>query len=80
MLRIKGMVQVAGDTFRIERVNHFTYVAVRIRDDRRVGAFQTSPLQITQNHAELALMQDIARAAVRAGKTSWARRIRISQR
>jgi hypothetical protein len=77
MLRIKGMVQVGGDTFRIERINRFAYTAIRIRDEKRVGTFQTDPLAIVQSSVEPTLMEEIARAAMRGGKTSWARRFRL---
>jgi hypothetical protein len=70
------MVEVGGTTFRIERVEDFVYEVFRIGDDASVGAFRTEPLlAIVRTDIEPAFMSAIARAAVRAGKTSWARRL-----
>lgn len=76
MQRIKGMVQVGGETFRIERVHDFLYEVVRIHDDRRVGTFQTNPvIAVVSCKIDPMSLQQIARAAVQGGKTSWARRL-----
>jgi hypothetical protein len=73
---IKGMVQVAGSTYRIERVRPSQYTVYRIKDDVAVGGFTSFPrLEVTSNHIELAAMREIARAAVQAGKTSWVNRL-----
>jgi hypothetical protein len=76
MQRIKGMVEVGGTTFRIERVEDSVYEVIRIRDDLNVGTFRTSPIVcVVRTHLEPALMQSIARAAIQGGKVSWSRRL-----
>jgi hypothetical protein len=76
MQRIKGMVEVEGTTFRIERVEDSVYEVIRLRDDVNVGAFPTSPIvSVVRSHLEPALTQTIARAAIRGGKVSWSRRL-----
>ena len=42
-MHVKGMVQVAGVTYRIVRVERGMYDVVRILDDQRVGQFRTIP-------------------------------------
>jgi hypothetical protein len=74
MQRIRGMVEVGGMTFRIEWVEESVYEVIRIQDDVNVGAFRTAPiLCVVRTQLEPALMQAIARAAVRGGKVSWVR-------
>ena len=76
MYGIKGMVQVGGHTFRIERVDRFLYEVVRISDDRRVGSFCTSPLlSVVTSDEDPAVVQEVARAAIQNAKTSWAKRL-----
>jgi hypothetical protein len=76
MQRIKGMVEVGGTTFRIERVEESVYEVIRIRDDVNVGAFRTAPIVcVVRTQLEPALIQSIARAAIQSGKVSWARRL-----
>ena len=76
MQRIKGMVKVNGTTFRIERIALCIYDVIRIRDDVNIGAFQTHPVvSIVRTTLDPAIMRSIARAAVRAGKVSWTRRL-----
>ena len=78
---VKGMVQVGGTTYRIERLNSGAYHVVRIADDTRVGTFQSVPrLLVTSTHIEPALMHEIAQSAVRAGKTSWVGRLDIPEK
>jgi hypothetical protein len=76
-MHVKGMVQVAGVTYRIVRVERGMYDVVRILDDQRVGQFRTIPrVEVT---AELGAgdetMAEIAKAAVKWGKTSWVGRL-----
>jgi hypothetical protein len=69
---VKGMVQVAGTTYRIVRLGSKRYEVVRIRDDLPVGIFQSSPrLEIDASSIDPALMREIARVAIQKGKTSW---------
>ena len=76
MQRIKGMVEVNGTTFRIERVAACIYDVIRIRDDMNIGAFQTHPVvSVVRTTLDPAIMQSIARAAVQGGKVSWTRRL-----
>jgi hypothetical protein len=71
-MHIKGMVQVAGTTYRIVRRERGHYDVVRILDDERVGSFRSIPhLQVTGCTIDAEEMRDIARAAVQGGKTSW---------
>ena len=42
-MHIKGMVQVAGTTYRIVRRERGHYDVVRILDDERVGSFRSIP-------------------------------------
>jgi hypothetical protein len=75
MQYVKGMVQVAGTTFRIERVGTGRYDVIRIVDDTRVGTFQTAPVKVLAHHVDYELMREIALAAVHEGKTSWVHRL-----
>jgi hypothetical protein len=78
MQAVKGMVQVAGNTYRIIRVARGLYEVVRILDDTHIGSFRSTPkLEITTNGDE-ALMRDIARAAIKWGKTSWVGRLNFA--
>jgi hypothetical protein len=75
MQSVKGMVQVAGTTFRIVRVGPGLYEVIRIADDARVGTFQTSPFKVLTHDIEHELMREIALAAVHEAKTSWVHRL-----
>lgn len=75
MQSVKGMVQVAGTTFRIERVGPGLYDAIRIVDDVRVGTFQTAPVKVLTHDVDYELMREIALAAVHEAKTSWVHRL-----
>ncbi|MEI9941354.1 MAG: hypothetical protein WDO69_29395 [Pseudomonadota bacterium] len=69
---IKGMVQVAGSTYRIVRVQRGQYSVIRILDDRRVGDFTASPAATTAVEGiEPALLREIMRVAIQGAKTSW---------
>ena len=72
---VKGMVQVAGTTFRIERAGPSRYDVIRINDDVRVGSFQTAPVKVLVHHVDYELMRSIALAAVHEGKISWVHRL-----
>ena len=75
MQSVKGMVQVAGTTFRIVRIGPGLYEAFRIVDDTRVGMFQTAPLKVLVHEIDSELMHEIALAAVHEAKTSWVHRL-----
>lgn len=72
---VKGMVQVAGRTYRIVRLTPGHYNVVRILDDRRVGAFSRPTNEVLADGIEPILMREIVREAVQGGKTSWVGRL-----
>lgn len=73
---VKGMVQVAGSTYRVVRVAAGRYEVFRLLDDQQVGTFSSIPrLEVTSSQIELAEMTAIARAAVHNAKTSWVGRL-----
>ena len=73
---VKGMVQVAGTTYRIVRVKRGTYNAVRVLDDTVVGQFTSSPqIEVRPDGIDAELMLEIARFAIHGAKTSWVGRI-----
>jgi hypothetical protein len=75
---VKGMVQVAGKTYRVVRLGQGSYEVVRILDDTRVGTFRsTPPVEITAQGIDAALMVEIARAAIQGAKTSWVGRLSV---
>jgi hypothetical protein len=76
---VKGMVQVAGTTYRVVRVAQGSYEVVRILDDTRVGSFRSTPrVEIVAQSIDAALMLEIARAAIQGAKTSWVGRLTIA--
>ena len=75
MQAVKGMVQVAGITFRIARIGPAMYEAVRILDDARVGTFQNAPLKVLTHDVEYELMREVALSAVHGAKVSWVGRL-----
>jgi hypothetical protein len=76
---VKGMVQVAGTTYRVVRVAQGAYEVVRILDDARVGTFRsTPPVEIVAQGIEPTLMLEIARAAIQGAKTSWVGRLSVA--
>jgi hypothetical protein len=75
---VKGMVQVNGVTYRIARVRAGQYEIVRLRDDVRVGEFALGAGTDSLDGAAPELIREIARAALRGGRTSWLPRRRIS--
>ncbi|MES1187480.1 MAG: hypothetical protein ABUL60_26920 [Myxococcales bacterium] len=67
----RGMLQVRGVTYRIERTEPHCYCVVRLLDDTEVGTFRTLPqLRISSARIELTLLRDIVRAALRSARTS----------
>ena len=75
---VKGMVQVAGTTYRIVRVQRGQYQVVRLLDDVGVGAFWNGPgVQVTTEGIEPALMREIVRVAIQGAKTSWVGRLAL---
>lgn len=79
MSTVKGMVLVAGTTYRITRVTPGVYDVTRILDDEHVGRFQAGPpLEVIEVHSiQENLLREIGRAAVQAAKTSWMGRITL---
>jgi hypothetical protein len=75
-MHVKGMVQVAGVTYRLVRIERGMYDVIRILDDQRVGQFRTIPrVEVTAASAPDETMAEIAKAAVKWGKTSWVGRL-----
>jgi hypothetical protein len=75
-MQVKGMVQVSGVTYRIVRIERGTYDVVRILDDERVGQFRTIPrVEVTAATGPAETMAEVAKAAVKWGKTSWVGRL-----
>jgi len=71
--KVKGMVQLAGVTYRIVRVERGSYSVVRICDDVDVGGFHLAPaLGIEPRGIEPALLREVARLAIHTAKTSYA--------
>ncbi|HEY0467200.1 MAG TPA: hypothetical protein VGC79_23530 [Polyangiaceae bacterium] len=69
---IKGMVQVAGSTYRIVRVQCGHYSVSRILDDRHVGGFTSGPAgAVAAEGIEPELLREIMRTAIQNAKTSW---------
>ncbi|HEX2876398.1 MAG TPA: hypothetical protein VHP33_34330 [Polyangiaceae bacterium] len=67
----RGMLQVKGVTYRIERTEPHCYTVVRLLDDAEVGTFRTIPtLRLGSAKIELSLLRDIVRAALRSARTS----------
>ncbi|MEI9936514.1 MAG: hypothetical protein WDO69_04745 [Pseudomonadota bacterium] len=70
--KVKGMVQLAGVTYRIVRVAPGSYSVVRISDDVDVGRFHLAPaLGIEAHGVEPALLREVARLAIHTAKTSY---------
>jgi hypothetical protein len=69
------MVQVSGATYRVVRMAQGQYDVIRILDDSRVGSFKTIPrLESVADGVDDSLMAQIARAAVRGARATWAAR------
>jgi hypothetical protein len=67
----RGMLQVGGVTYRIERTAPHCYCVVRLLDDLEVGTFRTLPaLRIDPLHVDSSTLRDVVRAAMRSARTS----------
>jgi hypothetical protein len=72
MANKRGMIQVAGTTYRIQPAFEYHEV-IRISDDRKVGAFQHRPaLRVLEAEIAAADLLHVARAALRSGRLPWA--------
>ena len=71
-MRITGMFQLLGTTYRVSRVNSGRYLVVRIHDEVVAGSFSCGKsLEVVPMAVDLKLMRQLAGAAVYGGKTSW---------
>jgi hypothetical protein len=78
-MRVKGMVQVLGSTYRVVRVGFGIYDVVRLLDDAQVGRFRTVPQPIVESTVlDPDLMGEVMRAAIQGAKTSWVGRLSIA--
>lgn len=69
---VKGMVAVAGRTYRIVRIGSGLYAVFRILDDLRVGTFRSQPaFEIWPEQIDAPSLMAVARQAIHSGKTSW---------
>ena len=69
---VKGMIQVAGTTYRIVRLDRGQYGVVRVLDDRVVGGFTSRPrVEVRPEGIDAPLLREIARVAIQGAKTSW---------
>jgi len=67
----RGMVQIGGITYRIERLQPHHYAVVRLVDDVAMGTFLTLPsLRLSPQGCEVGLFAQVARAALRFARTS----------
>jgi hypothetical protein len=73
MKTVRGMVYVAGFTYRIVRVQARQYEVVRILDDAHAGSFRLDPrLELTDGTLGKAELREVALAAIREAKTDIA--------
>ncbi len=75
---VKGMVQVAGTTFRIVRISRAHYEVVRILDDTRMGSFWSEPNIAVSQGPNGDLLREVARCAIQGGKTTWVGRLALT--
>ena len=69
---VKGMVQFAGATYRIVKVERGKYDVIRILDEVRIGTFETVPrLRVHPEGVAEKLLQDISLTALKQAKISW---------
>jgi hypothetical protein len=72
----KPLVRIGNVTYRVGRLRYGQYEVVRILDDVRLGTFDCYPtLTVTSATIHPAFILNIARAAARAARPSWIRRI-----
>jgi len=71
-MTVKGMVQVAGRTYRIIRLMPRLYEAVRILDETSIGYFRCGPeLELIPVACHETMLRLVALEAIRKAKTSW---------
>ncbi len=75
---VKGMVQVAGTTFRIVRIKRGHYDVVRILDDVRVGSFWCEPTFAVSASDQPEQLREVARSAIQGGKCTWVGRLDLT--
>lgn len=75
---VKGMVQVAGTTFRIVRIDRGHYEVVRILDELRLGSFWNEPTFAVSESVDPELLREVARSAIKGGKTTWVGRLDLT--
>jgi len=75
---VKGMVQVAGTTFRIVRIQRGHYEVVRILDDSRLGSFWSEPNFAISDSDDRELLREVAICAIKGGKTTWVGRLDLT--
>jgi len=75
---VKGMVQVAGTTFRIARIGRGHYEVVRILDELRLGSFWNEPTFAVSESVDQELLREVARCAIKGGKTTWVGRLDLT--
>ena len=75
---VKGMVQVAGATFRIVCTPRGRYDVVRILDDTPLGSFWCEPTLTVSDSVDRELLRKVARCAIQGGKTTWVRRLDLA--
>jgi hypothetical protein len=72
MADVKGMVQVAGATYRIVKVSKGKYDVIRILDEVCVGSFETVPkVKVEPSHVTEKLLLEITMTALKQAKISW---------
>lgn len=77
---VKGMVSVAGRSYRIVRIGSGHYAVFRILDDLQVGTFRTQPtFDIWPEQIDAPSLLAVAREAIHAAKTSWVGRLHGSE-
>ncbi|MEP7049250.1 MAG: hypothetical protein ABJB12_02810 [Pseudomonadota bacterium] len=70
--KVKGMVHLAGVTYRIVRVATGSYTVIRISDDRDVGGFSLAPaLGLQSRGLAPEVLREVARLAIHTAKTSY---------
>lgn len=77
-IAVKGMVQVAGSTFRIVRVERARYEVFRILDDSRLGSFWCEPTFALSASEDQDLLRQVARSAIHGGKCTWVGRLEFA--
>jgi hypothetical protein len=78
-MRVKGMVQVLGATYRVVRIGLGEYDVIRILDDTQVGRFRTLPVPtVTTTSLPEETMREVVRAAIHGAKTSWVGRLNLA--